>query len=260
VKKRLRTLRLLGPAVIWMRAHIWLGLLCVPAVVFHSGMRLGGYLTILLVIDFTLVMVSGILGLLLQQWLPRLITEQVAEETIHSLIDEVMKTYAIDTARLIDDLCGSPPKGVTTAIECVSTSERKAAEPLYRTGTFGRVGRVHGTVTATRRAVERVEGAEPLRTFFRDVAADFLLRGSAGKSPLRSPSNAEATFAALRGSLPEPARPLLEVLQGEVSRRRQLDRQAQLHFWLHAWLWLHTPLAAALVVLTAAHVVSVWRY
>jgi hypothetical protein len=132
---------------------------------------------------------------------------------------------------------------------------------MYRVAAFGRrVGHVRGTVVSTRQAVERVQGAEALRTFFCKEAAEFLLRGSSGTSPLRSPAVEEGRFQKLRERLPVAAHPVLDELKREIARRRQLDRQASLHFWLHCWLWLHLPLSAALLVLIAAHAFSAWRY
>src|SRR6266571_4629074 len=47
----------------WLRAHIWLTLLTVPLVLLHSGFRLGGPMTTLLIVLFAVVIVSGIYGL-----------------------------------------------------------------------------------------------------------------------------------------------------------------------------------------------------
>ena len=41
----LRTARLAGNAKLWMKAHLWLGLLTVPLVVLHCGFRTGGTFT-----------------------------------------------------------------------------------------------------------------------------------------------------------------------------------------------------------------------
>jgi len=41
-RKKVRTWRL-GPARAWMQLHIWLGLLAVPLILFHSGFSLGGW-------------------------------------------------------------------------------------------------------------------------------------------------------------------------------------------------------------------------
>jgi hypothetical protein len=43
-------------------------------------------------------------------------------------------------------------------------------------------------------------------------------------------------------------------------RRRQLNVQRRLHFWLHNWLWLHLPLSLALLALLVGHVFWALRY
>jgi len=259
-RKPFRTMRLLGPATLWMRAHIWLGLLCAPLVLLHSGLRFGGWLTMVLAAVCALVILSGVTGALLQNWLPRLMTEQVGEETIYAQIDAVMSSHAVETARVIDDLCGLPPPTVATAVEHVGGGRLADDGPVYRTSTTQRFGQVGGTVVTTRPAVERITGAESLRTFFRDFAADYLLHGAAGNSPLRSPAVCDARFRQLLAELPPAARPVLEGLEQHCARRRQLDCQTWLHFVLHFWLWLHLPLSAALLVLTIVHALSAWRY
>src|SRR4029450_4470998 len=67
----------LGRAATWMRGHIWLGLLSFPLILFHGGFHFGGAVTYTLMILFMVVVVSGILGLLLQQVLPRLMLTRV---------------------------------------------------------------------------------------------------------------------------------------------------------------------------------------
>src|SRR5690349_7859262 len=59
-----------GRGQTWMRGHLWLGLLMIPMILFHSGFRLGGGLTTLLLALTAVVVLSGILGVALQQVLP----------------------------------------------------------------------------------------------------------------------------------------------------------------------------------------------
>jgi hypothetical protein len=49
LRKHYRTWRV-GRAQAWMRAHIWFGLLCLPLLIFHSGFRLGGVLSTVLMV------------------------------------------------------------------------------------------------------------------------------------------------------------------------------------------------------------------
>ena len=81
-RKKVLTWRL-GSARVWMQMHIWLGLLAVPLILFHAGFRLGGALTTTLMVLFTIVTLSGIFGLVLQQFMPAMMTARVPLETIH---------------------------------------------------------------------------------------------------------------------------------------------------------------------------------
>src|SRR6202011_233949 len=58
VRKKIVLWRI-GTVQRWLRAHIWLTLLTIPLVILHSGFRLGGPMTTLLVALYLVVMVSG---------------------------------------------------------------------------------------------------------------------------------------------------------------------------------------------------------
>src|SRR5438552_11111658 len=70
----------------WLRAHIWLTLLTVPLVLLHSGFRLGGAITTLLMVLFAIVIMSGLYGLVLQHIMPRLMKERLPAETVYEQI------------------------------------------------------------------------------------------------------------------------------------------------------------------------------
>src|SRR5713226_6553490 len=67
----------IGTVQRWLRAHIWLTLLTIPLVILHSGFRLGGPMTTLIIIFYIVVMVSGIYGLVLQHYLPTVMMERL---------------------------------------------------------------------------------------------------------------------------------------------------------------------------------------
>src|SRR5437879_764902 len=67
----------IGRAQTWMRGHLWLGLLSYPIILFHGGFSWGGPLTSALMWIFTMVIVSGLIGAVLQHFMPRLITQRV---------------------------------------------------------------------------------------------------------------------------------------------------------------------------------------
>lgn len=76
----------LGSAQFWLRGHIWLGTLSFPLILFHSGFGWGGLLENLLWIAFATVILSGFFGLVVQNFLPRMLTAQVSRETFPSQI------------------------------------------------------------------------------------------------------------------------------------------------------------------------------
>lgn len=71
----------LGPRKVWLRGHIWLGLLAVVLILLHSGFRLGGTLEKSLWAVIILITLSGIFGLLLQQFVPRILTLRIPCES-----------------------------------------------------------------------------------------------------------------------------------------------------------------------------------
>src|SRR5437879_5500895 len=87
-RKKVRTWRI-GRTQVWLRAHIWLGLLSVPLLVYHSGFRLGGTLSTVLMVLLFVVVASGIWGLVLQQVIPRRMLDEIPAETIYGQIDRL---------------------------------------------------------------------------------------------------------------------------------------------------------------------------
>ena len=76
----------IGTVQLWLRAHVWLTLLTIPLVILHTGFRLGGPMTMVLVTLYAIVMGSGIYGLTLQHYLPRLVNERLSTEIVSEQI------------------------------------------------------------------------------------------------------------------------------------------------------------------------------
>src|SRR5947209_13249083 len=100
----------LGTLQRWMRAHIWLTLLTIPLVILHSGFRLGGPMTTLLMALFAIVMVSGIYGLVLQHLMPRLMKERLPAETVFEQIPHIRAQLAVAAEKMRDSFKPAPPK------------------------------------------------------------------------------------------------------------------------------------------------------
>jgi hypothetical protein len=92
----------IGTVQRWLRAHIWLTLLTVPLVLLHSGFRLGGPMTTLLMALYALVMISGIYGLILQHQMPALMKERLPAETVFEQIPHIRAQLAAAAVKMRD--------------------------------------------------------------------------------------------------------------------------------------------------------------
>ncbi len=93
----------------WLRAHIWLTFLTIPLVILHSGFRLGGPMTTLLIAFYALVMVSGIYGLVLQHLMPRLMKERLPAETVFEQIPHIRAQLCVAAEKMRDSFKPAPP-------------------------------------------------------------------------------------------------------------------------------------------------------
>ncbi|MBW3597097.1 MAG: hypothetical protein KY475_07460 [Planctomycetes bacterium] len=132
-RKGVRAWRRLGSARVWMRAHIWMGLLTVPLTLVHGGIVWGGVLSTVLMWLFLAVIASGVIGLAVQQIVPKMLLRQVPEETIHSEIEQVARQNAELAEDLVLAACGPPSaeRAVTTADVHGSSAEATAAAGAF---------------------------------------------------------------------------------------------------------------------------------
>ena len=259
----------LGRTLTWMRAHIWLGLLSLPLLVMHGGLYpWGGTLSTGLMVLFLIVIASGVWGLALQQVLPGRMLVDVPGETIYSQIDFVRAQLRGEGARIVLATCGEPD----------------APEPLSAgDGPFLYGFPVAGKARPARVRVDAVavDGAGPLLDLFRSKIAPYLcpdplfdyyrsdprsrparspkLDGPR-RSPLHDPKTATMIFEGVKIDLDPRAHPAVDALAELCDQRRQFDRQARLHVWLHNWLAVHLPLSAALILLMIVHAVVALKY
>jgi hypothetical protein len=257
-RKKKRAWRL-GRVQVWMRAHIWLGLLAVPLLLLHTGFRWGGWFPTLLMLLFLVVIASGVWGLVVQQFLPSRMFEGVPAETIYSQIDRVISQIRREADLLVLATCG-PEEGVqpTSPTEREDLAEVGTAHLVV--GAVRTAGRVQGKVIETRSATAFVPDSGYLRFFYRDTIKPYLEHGSHANSPLGVGPRSVVLFQDASTRLPQAARPALSSLEGMCEQRRQMDDQARIHYWLHNWLWVHLPLSIALIVLMFVHVFTAIKY
>jgi hypothetical protein len=254
VRKKLRVWRI-GRTQVWMRAHIWLGLLCLPFLVLHCGFRLGGLFTTVLMAVLVIVIVSGVWGLVMQQFLPSRMLQDVPAETIYSQIGYVSHQYYKEAEALVCTVCGRPEA------EAAAADAEENAEPVSHlvVGAVRTVGRVQGKAVRTV-AVAAVPESEPLWNVFESTIGPFLAGKAGPGSPLQTRQRAALIFDELRNRLDPAAHEAVNTLEELCEQRRQLQTQARLHFWLHNWLLIHLPLTAVLLIMMGVHVWLAVKY
>jgi hypothetical protein len=238
-RKRVPVYRL-GRAQTWMRGHLWLGLLSLPILLFHSGCRYGHGLTAWLMTLLILVVVSGVLGAALQHYMPRMITREVTMETIYEEIAHVRAQLLEEAEELMKQAGGEEKKGAEVAVAPDAAASRAAV----------------GTAVA----VAAIDKATPLRHFYERELKPFLEKPAARGSALGDAAQAGSAFNQLRTLVPASLHTAIADLEGICEEERQLTLQSRLHLWLHGWLLLHIPLSLALLLLGAIHAVMALRY
>jgi hypothetical protein len=238
----------LGRATTWMKGHLWLGLVSYPIIIYHSGFQLGGSVTLVLMILFTFVILSGIFGLVLQQYLPRLLLDRVPLETVYEQIDNVVVQLRTEADDLVAAAAGPLP----------------VAEPVAPTEPRGGGGLRAGEVRPTPRpkpiTVTPLPESAVLKELYVNNIRPFLSQELPRNGRLSSNDTSDALFAHLRTTLPPLLHPTVEELEAICDERRQLAVQKRLHHWLHGWLLVHVPISLALLLLSVVHAVVALRY
>lgn len=240
-RKKVRTRRL-GPARAWMQMHIWLGVLAVPLILFHAGFRLGGALTTTLMALFAVVTLSGIFGLVLQQYLPTLMTERVPLETVIGQLEHVREGLAVDAYELVASVTGPLPEAAAEQAALQAEAEVLKSRP----GNWKQIVRKPA-------AAEPKPDAAMLKDVYLREIRPYLERGLRARTP-------PPDLRALAVRAPEEWRHTLERLAAICEESYQLATQRRMHDLLHGWLFVHAPLSFALFVLTAFHIVWALRY
>lgn len=255
-RRRVRSWRL-GSAQAWLRAHVWLGLLSLPLVLMHARLLvIGGLLNVALMALFLVVIVSGVWGLVLQQFIPRTLLDEVPAETIREQIQHVAARECADIERLVRAVCEPTGAGEHAAADGEDSGDEFAVVTGFRAMTG-----IQGRVLETLPVYTVIPGTREIARRFRAEVRPYLLAGRAGGTPLAGRREADAFFAALRAAAPAEAGDVIGRLERACEHRRQYDLQATLHDRLHAWLLVHVPLSVALGALLVVHVpVALWYW
>jgi Ca2+/Na+ antiporter len=245
LRKRFPVWRI-GRAQSWMRAHLWLGFLAFPLILFHGGFHFGGTLTRVLMWMFTFVFVSGIAGAVIQHYMPRTHTAELPMETIYEQIDHVRDQLVLEAGKIVDEACAA------LGGELSHASERQLAVAASAGTNWDT------TVADGLNADERA--GEQLRQFFLDEALPFLEKSGGRGYALADPMRGSGLFQQLRLNLPPNLHGVIDSLETQCEEKRQLDRQKRMHLVLHGWLLVHVPLSYAVLLLGAIHAVVALKY
>jgi len=197
----------IGTVQRWLRAHIWLTLLTIPLVILHSGFRLGGPMTTLLMALYVVVMISGIYGLILQHQMPALMKERLPAETVFEQIPHIRAQLAAAAVKMRDSFkpmslaktdAGAPaPSPAAKAVTAGSTPMASTAAQLS---------------TPTARA-KTVVGSTITAAPVTEAAAAAAIAANAAETPTKppqtvaSPTPEAATPAEARLTPPPPIKP-----------------------------------------------------
>ena len=232
IRKRFPIWRI-GRAKIWMRAHLWLGFLALPMVLFHSAFHARGALAFVLFWLTIIVVISGIAGAFLQHTLPTRMYREVPFETIYDQIPVIRAQLSAEA-------------------KARATDVSQSLAPVSGPG---------ATVVDTLLDIEDLQPqSEALELFIVTEVDPYLSDEQTHHSQLKNREWAHTQFENFRRQFPEPAWAPITAIEEIVEEKRQLDHQARLHRLLHAWLLVHLPVSAALILLAIIHAIGALRY
>lgn len=228
----------MGRTSTWMRGHIWLGLIAYPLILFHAGFSFGkGTLTLWMMILFTIVIVSGIIGAILQQYMPRMMTQQVPLETIYAEIPRIRGQLLDEADAKVAEITG------------VSMSQSAMAAANSQTG---------GVIVTLVQMEDDVRNE--LTEFYDKELRPYLEQDGAHGRAIADRTISADSFRNLKTLLPDVVHPVVNDLESICEEKRELDHQIRMHRVLHGWLFVHLPLSLALLVMGAIHAIVALQY
>jgi hypothetical protein len=191
----------------WLRAHIWLTLLTIPLVILHSGFRLGGPMTTLLMALYAIVMLSGIYGLFLQHLMPRLMKERLPAETVFEQIPHIRSQLAVAAEKMRDSFKPAAPKKPDAGAPASSASKAATAGAAVMASTKGELST----------PVARAKSVTGSAVTAAPVAAAATTASAAPAAKAAEPSEAPAP-ASIPNAVVSPAIPKAETIGTPTAR------------------------------------------
>ncbi len=218
-----------GSTKSWTSAHVYLGTALLVIATLHSSAQMGWNIHTLAYLLMWIVVLSGMFGAWAYLILPRRLSQLRGGGTRSELFAQLL-----ELDRQVRDLADRAG-GTDIAIAMISAVERTAIGGGVIAQLFSRDGSMY------------IPGQDAKLQANADQRA--LIAQLAQRTP-RADKRQEAT--------------LLQEAVVLVSRRqsllRMIRRDIRLQGWLRAWLYLHIPLTAALLVALVIHIFSTFLY
>jgi hypothetical protein len=219
----------IGHPRLWLRAHIWLTIFSVPLVLFHCGFKSGGPMTTLLLIIYSIVMVSGFFGLALQQFMPSLMRQTLPQEVVFEQIPYI-RNLLLESARKFRESLGTKEPKLE-----LQTPPATPGQPPANPNQI-------------------------LIDFFDHEVLPYLACKSGSNLRLGKQQASDDYFRLLKLSVATEYCTPLDEAQNWCDERRNMDLQTVMHHWLHGWLLIHVPVSLLLLLLTSWHLISALRF
>jgi hypothetical protein len=202
---------------------------------------------------------SGIFGLMMQQFVPRRMTQLAPDETIYSQVEHVINQIIAEADALVSATCGTKV-GETNWSELYKADKSGAKGTSVYVGASRSIANIYGTAVVTELPKTPIPNTQILKSAYESTIRNYLEFGNNGSSRLKDPARQEYFFQDLSDKVGPDAGYVVKHLTNWCHERRQLDRQRTLHHWLHIWLAIHLPLSLALLVLMVWHAIVATKY
>lgn len=219
----------LGTLQGWVSAHVYLGLALMLVATLHTGFQFGWNIHTVCYLLMTVVIASGLLGIVLYQRFPRELSQNRAQQTSAQMLTELQELDAR-----------------TRRVAANASPEEIFAIDANIAGT-----RIGGSTMAILSARDRSTVRFP---------------GGAEQSEPNPGQVRVLEWLSARLSASDEAdrtRVLTDLVSLIGARRtllRRLQQDARLRGWLSVWLYVHVPVTFGLLGSLIAHVVSVFLY
>jgi hypothetical protein len=220
---------------------------------------------------FIVVLVSGIVGVSLQQFLPQNMTTEVPMETIYGQIenvrqlllkeaDELVATVEVPAAAPAKAAAGAAAPGAAApgAVAASAAAPAAVAAPVKAAAAVAAPPVKPAAPAAAGGAITEQVVKHVRDSYFKGVRP-FLLAPSS-KHRLAVEAEAKAYFQKVRLFAPPAVHGVIDDLENICEEERQLIQQVRLHHLMYGWLLVHVPLSFGLLVLAIVHAFIAMRY